>query len=47
MKKLLLFFLSLGFVYASTAQDKNYWSAHTDAAKMPTDKAVSRLTFPT
>ncbi len=47
MKKLLLFFLSLGFVYASTAQDKNYWSAHTDAAKMPTDKAVSRMSFPT
>ena len=32
-------------MYAVTAQ--NYWTMHTDAAKLNTDKAVARLSFPT
>ncbi len=46
MKKLLLFVLSFSFVYAVTAQEKNYWSSHNDAGRITTDKAVARLSFP-
>jgi hypothetical protein len=44
MRKLVLFVLSLSLTYAATAQ--NYWSSHTDAGRITTDKAVARLTFP-
>ncbi|MEO8770852.1 MAG: reprolysin-like metallopeptidase [Ferruginibacter sp.] len=46
MKKLLLFFVSFMFLGAVMAQKKNFWSAHTDAGKIVTDKAVARLSFP-
>ncbi len=46
MKKLLLVFLSFAFLNALMAQEKSYWSAHTDAGKIVTDKAVARLAFP-
>lgn len=44
MRKLVLFALSFTLMYTVTAQ--NYWSSHTDAAKITTDKAVARLSFP-
>ncbi|MBI5858652.1 MAG: fibronectin type III domain-containing protein [Sphingobacteriales bacterium] len=44
MKKLLLCMLSFTIMYTVTAQD--YWSSHTDAAKITTDKSVARLSFP-
>jgi hypothetical protein len=44
MKKLLLSFLLLGFV--STISAQNYWTTHTDASRITTDKAVARLAFP-
>jgi Metallo-peptidase family M12B Reprolysin-like/Secretion system C-terminal sorting domain/Bacterial pre-peptidase C-terminal domain/Fibronectin type III domain len=46
MKKLGLLLLSSFSVYALSAQQKNYWSAHTAADRITTDKAVSRVTFP-
>jgi len=46
MKKLLLVFLSGGFLTAANAQ-KNAWSAHVDASGVVTDKSVSRASFPT
>ncbi|MEQ1675414.1 MAG: reprolysin-like metallopeptidase [Chitinophagaceae bacterium] len=45
MRKLVLFVLSFTLVYTVSAQD--YWSLHTDAARIATDKAVARLSFPT
>ncbi|MCX6316855.1 MAG: T9SS type A sorting domain-containing protein [Bacteroidetes bacterium] len=45
MRKLVLFVLSLSLTYVATAQD--YWSSHTDAGRITTDKAVARLSFPT
>ncbi len=46
MKKLLLAFLSFIMLNTLMAQVKNNWSSHTDAAKITTDKAVARLSFP-
>ncbi|MEP7142677.1 MAG: reprolysin-like metallopeptidase [Ferruginibacter sp.] len=45
MKKLLLLSLSFTLFNAAMAQ-KNYWSTHTDAAQIVTDKAVARSSFP-
>lgn len=45
MRKLVLFMLSFTLMYAVTAQD--YWSLHTDAGRITTDKAIARLSFPT
>ncbi|MEP7317697.1 MAG: reprolysin-like metallopeptidase [Panacibacter sp.] len=45
MKKLLLVLLSFTFFTAVTAQ--NYWSSHRGTAKIVTDKAVARKSFPT
>lgn len=45
MRKLLLFCLSITAFTVVTAQ--NYWSAHTGAARLVTDKAVARKSFPT
>ena len=45
MRKLVLFVLSFTLMYSVTAQE-NYWSAHTDAGRIITDKAVARLSFP-
>lgn len=44
MRKLVLFVLSFTLMYTITAQ--NYWSSHTDAGPITTDKAVARLSFP-
>ena len=38
--------LSLALLNAVMAQEKNFWSSHTDLAKITTDKAVARLSFP-
>ncbi len=46
MKKTLLCALSFVLMGALSAQQKNYWSAHTSAARMVADKAVSRTSFP-
>ncbi|MGQ0739908.1 MAG: reprolysin-like metallopeptidase [Bacteroidota bacterium] len=45
MRKLVLFVLSFTLMYSVTAQE-NYWSLHTDAGRITTDKAVARLSFP-
>lgn len=45
MKKRLLIFLSFGVLHTAMAQ-KNYWSAHTSATPITTDRAVSRTSFP-
>lgn len=45
MKKVLLLFLSIGFVLLSKAQI-NYWSLHTSSDRFSTDKSVARLSFP-
>lgn len=37
--------LSLALVRSVSAQD-SYWTSHTDAGRITTDKAVSRLSFP-
>jgi hypothetical protein len=47
MKKLLLFMLSSTLACTVMAQQKSYWSLHTDAARIITDKAVARQSFPT
>ncbi len=39
--------LSFTLVCTLTAQQQNYWSAHTDAGRIITDKAVARQSFPT
>ncbi len=44
MRKLVLSVLSFTVMYTVTAQ--NYWSLHTDAGPIITDKAVARLSFP-
>jgi len=44
MRKLLLVFLSFTFFTAAMAQ--NYWTSHTSAAKIATDKSVARKSFP-
>jgi hypothetical protein len=44
MKKLLLSMLAISISFALTAQ--NYWTRHTDARPIVTDKAISRLSFP-
>ncbi len=46
MRKLVLFVLSFTLMYTVTAQENNYWSSHTDAGSITTDKAVARLSFP-
>ena len=38
--------LSFTMMYAVKSQEKNSWSLRTDAAKINTDKAVARLSFP-
>ncbi|MBV9964038.1 MAG: peptidase, partial [Parafilimonas sp.] len=45
MKKLLLF--SLSFILFTAVMAQNYWSAHINTAKVVTDKAVARKSFPT
>lgn len=45
MKKLFLVFLSGAFFSAAMAQ-QNAWRSHTDAARITTDRAVSRVSFP-
>lgn len=45
MRKVLLFAAALLCSTVSFAQD--YWRAHTDAARITTDKAIARLAFPT
>ena len=45
MKKLLLVFLS--FMSLTAAMAQNYWSSHTGAAKIITDKSIARKSFPT
>lgn len=45
MKKLLLAVISFGLLNGVVAQ-QNGWSAHINSDKLPTDKAVSRLSFP-
>lgn len=47
MRKHLLFFVGILFSFIAQAQEKNYWSARKDANRIPTDKAVSRQSFPT
>jgi len=44
MRKLLLILVTLASVSSVSAQD--YWSSHTDAGRIQTDKSVQRLTFP-
>ena len=44
MRKLVLSVLAFTVMYTASAQ--NYWSSHTDAGRIPTDKAVARLAFP-
>ena len=46
MKKLLLVFVSFHLWNTVMAQEKNHWSSHTDLAKITTDKAVTRTSFP-
>ena len=46
MQKLLLVFISFVLLNAVSAQQKNHWSAHTDVARVNTDKAVARTSFP-
>lgn len=45
MRKLLLLMTLLHCSYALIAQN-NYWSLHTEANRITTDKAVARLSFP-
>src|SRR6185369_3803912 len=45
MRKFLLFTTTLLWGTVLFAQD--YWSQHTDAARIVTDKAVARISFPT
>src|SRR4051812_25376896 len=45
MKQLLLAFLSFTLINSLTAQ-RNHWSAHTNGARIVTDKAVARASFP-
>ena len=47
MHKLLLVFMSLILLNAVSAQQKNHWSAYTNVARINTDKAVARASFPT
>ena len=46
MKKLLLAIISLTILQGVMAQKKNYWSLHTAAGNIVTDKSVARLSFP-
>ncbi len=46
MRKLGLLLMAVISVYTLTAQQGNYWSAHTAADRIIKDKAVSRFTFP-
>ena len=46
MRKLLLIFLSFTFFNTVMAQERNFWSSHTDAGRITTDKAVARVSFP-
>ncbi|MFT3681729.1 MAG: fibronectin type III domain-containing protein [Ferruginibacter sp.] len=46
MKKLSLFFLSCSLLTTAMAQQKKDWSLHTGAARIITDKAVARPSFP-
>ena len=46
MRKLLLIFMSFTFLNTVMAQERNFWSSHTDAGSITTDKAVSRVSFP-
>ncbi len=46
MKKLLLVFLSFLLLNVLKAQEKNYWSTHTDLTRISTAKATSRTSFP-
>ena len=46
MKKIVLFMLSLVLVRSVSAQDSYLTTSHTDAGRITTDKAVSRLSFP-
>ena len=45
MRKLLLVFIAMITAISIQAQ-KNFWSLHTNADKITTDKAVARLSFP-
>ncbi|MBS1742211.1 MAG: fibronectin type III domain-containing protein [Bacteroidetes bacterium] len=45
MRKQILFLLACSLAFTVKAQ-KTYWTAHINAARVATDKAVSRLTFP-
>jgi Metallo-peptidase family M12B Reprolysin-like/Secretion system C-terminal sorting domain/Bacterial pre-peptidase C-terminal domain/Fibronectin type III domain len=44
MRKLVLFVLSFAITYVAAAQE--YWSSHTDAGRITTDKSVARQSFP-
>jgi hypothetical protein len=47
MKKILLTLLTFTLINVLTAQQKNYWFQHLTKENIVTDKAVSRLSFPT
>lgn len=46
MKKFLFTLLTFALINVLTAQQKNYWFQHLTKEKIVTDKAVSRLSFP-
>src|SRR5690242_16223417 len=46
MKRILIFFAVFIFTTKAIAQQTDYWSSHTGAARIVTDKAVARLSFP-
>jgi len=46
-KKFHLLLVVIFCSFAAIAQQGNYWSLHTNADKIQTDKAVARLSFPT
>lgn len=47
MKKFLFTLLTFALINVLNAQQKNYWFQHLTKEKIATDKAVSRLSFPT
>jgi len=47
MKKILLTLLTFVLINVLTAQQKNYWFQHLTKENIVTDKAISRLSFPT
>jgi Metallo-peptidase family M12B Reprolysin-like len=46
LKKIILLFCVVSCISFEVAAQQNYWSQHTDAAALVTDKAVSRKSFP-